>query len=369
MELEVYDLDFNNVGMVDEYSEIKFGINYDKHSELYLTVDASKENIELLQEDRILTKYNDVERGYIIKHVGFLDDNTSRLIIEAPSLNVLLNSRVILGQQSNKGNIENVLKAFVNDNAINPSNPRRKIPNLILGTNTGIDIEVNEATSDEPLDEYLYEVCNKHDISWDILMNHESKKFVFTVWQGLDRTTEQNINDPVVFSKELDNIITQEYIKDDLNHKTTAIVVGEGDDDDRIRLIVNDELSGYDRKEIFINASDLQKKYTDENNNEITLTNEEYEEVLIGRGKNTLTEYKQIRTFESDVDMYSQFKYNVDYFVGDKITLENDEIGIVMHTRIVSAEERYTRNGDELMLDFGNDIPTLIESIKRMVKQ
>src|SRR5690625_3382350 len=114
MELELFDLALNNIGLVDVYSECKIEINYEKHSELRLIVDASKENIELLKEDVVITKATDIERGYIIKHVGFSDDNSSRLLIEAPSINVLLNDRLVLGQQSYSGNIETIMKSFVN---------------------------------------------------------------------------------------------------------------------------------------------------------------------------------------------------------------------------------------------------------------
>lgn len=368
MELLVFDLALNNVGLIDVFVECKFKINYDKHSELNLIVDASKENIELLQEDMILTKASDLDHGYIIKHFEYLDDKSSRLLIGAPSINVLLNSRLVLGQQSYSGNIENVMKAFVNANAINPVNPNRVIPNLVLGANTGINLEVDEATTDEPLDGYLYELANKYDMSWDILLDHENKKFVFTSWQGTDRSSEQSIHSHVTFSKELDNIITQHYVKDDLNHKTTAIVTGEGEDVNQIRLTVNDNLTGYERKEIFVEARDLQSKYKDENDIERTLTPTDYQNVLKERGKNTLTEYQKIRTFESEIDLHSQFVYGVDFFCGDKISIENEDVGIVMHTRIVSAGELYTKDRDDLKLDFGSSVPTLIDSIKRMVK-
>lgn len=368
MELEVFDLALNNIGLVDVYEEIKFEINYEKRSELIFIVDASVENIELLKEDVILTKHNDLERGYIIKHVEFLDDNSSRLLIEALSVNVLLNDRLILGQQSHSGNVEDVMKAFVNVNAVNPANPNRVIPNLVIGENRGIDIEVNETTIDVPLDEYQYELARKYDVSWDLLLDHKNKKYVFTTWQGADRTTEQNDNHHVVFSKDLENIITQEYVTDNQQHKTTAIVAGEGDDAERVRLTVNDELSGYDRKEIFVDARNLQSKYKDDRDREVTMTPAEYKDALKERGKNTLTEYKPIRTFESEVDMYSQFEYGIDYFCGDKVTIENEDVGIVMHPRIVRAVELYTKDGDDLKLDFGSSMPTIIDNIRRLVK-
>lgn len=368
MELEVFDLALNNIGLIDVYKELRFEINYEKNSELHLTVDASKENIELLKEGSILTKSNDLERGYIIKHVEFLDDNSSRLYIEAYTVNTLLNDRIIDGQQSNEGNVEDVMKSFVISNAVNPVNPNRVIPNLVIGENTGINIDVSETTIDGLLGEYLYELANKYDISWDVLLDHENKKFIFITWQGADKTTEQTQNYPVVFSKELENVTTQEYVTDNQHHKTTAIVAGEGDDTERVRLTVNDELSGYERKEIFVDARNLQSKYKDERDREITMSPQEYRSALIERGKNTLTEYRPIRTFESNVDMYGQFKYGIDYSCGDKVTIEDEDVGIIMHTRIVSAIEVYDGSKDELKLDFGSNLPTLKDNIKRLVK-
>lgn len=365
----MFDLALNSVGLIDVYTECQIDINYDKLSELKLIVDASRENIELLQEDMILTKADDPQRGYIIKHFEYLDDNSSLLMIEAPSVNILLKERLVLDQQSHEGNVEDVMKAFVNANAVNPKNPKRVIPNLILDDNTGIDIDVTEATANVPLDEYLYELANKYDISWDLLLDHDNKKYVFTTWQGTDRSSEQSVNPAVTFSKELENIITQQYITDNLNHKSTAIVAGEGEDEDRVVVVVNDELSGYERKELFVDARDLQCEYKDEDDNNVILTPAQYNDLLIERGNNKLTEYRPIRTFESDIDLYSQFKYGVDFFCGDKITIENEDVGIIMHTRIVNATELYTKNSDDLKLNFGSNIPTLIDSVRRMVKK
>lgn len=368
MELLVFDLALNNVGLIDEFIECKFEIHYTRHSQLTLIVDASKDNISLLQEDMIITKTKDLTKGFIIKHFEYMDDASSRILIIAPSINILLNDRIILGQQSFNGNIEDVMKSFVRHNAVNPLNPNRIIPNLNIAANSGININTTEAISDEKLDEYSYELANKYDMTWDILLDHENKKFYFTTWQGKDKSSEQNVNPAVTFSKELDNIIRQEYVKDDLSHRTVAIVAGEGEGINRTYLTVNDQLSGYARKEIFVDARDLQSTYKDENDVDVTLTALQYQGLLTERGNNKLTEYQPIRTFESEIDLYSQFVYGIDFFVGDKISIENEDIGIVMHTRIISARELYTKDGDQLQLDFGSNVPTLIDSIKRMVK-
>src|SRR5690606_17200511 len=205
--------------------------------------------------------------------------------------------RAIESQQRFSGNVEDVMKGFVNANTINPSNPNRIIPNLRLAANTGITDRTDESKSGGQLDEYLYSICNKFEMSFDILMNHKDKKFEFKTWKGIDRSTRQSINPRVIFSKEFDNVIKQNYVNSDLDKKTVAIVAGEGEGTERKYVTVNDELSGFKRRELFVDARDLQSEYYDENSVSKTMTPAEYEETLKNRGLSKLTEHETIETF------------------------------------------------------------------------
>lgn len=364
----MFDLELNRLGLIDDFTELNIECHYTKMSQLFLVLDGQDENIELLQKGRIIAKSNDLEHGYLILTREYADENSNRIQIIAPSLNILLNRRIVLGQQSFTGNIEDVIKSFVLVNAVSPSNPSRIIPNLYISTNQGIQGTTAEADSNKPLDSFLYEVCNKHDISWDILMDVVNKKFIFHTWQGTNRSAQQSTNPHVIFSKDRENVLTQDYVESDSDYKNVAIVAGEGEGTARTYVTVNDEISGFERLETFVDARDLQSTYRDENNQEVTLTTTEYQEILTERGKNKLTEYQRIITFESEVDLYSNGVYGVDYFLGDKVSVKNDELGIILHTRIISANEKTTREGTTLQVSFGSNVPNLIDKIKRSVK-
>ncbi len=368
MELYVFDTELNRIGIIDDFINLQISRNYNKISELTLNVEGSKANIELLQKGFILVKSDDLQRGYLILHREYIDENSSELEIIAPSLNILLNRRIVLGQQEFTGNIENVMKSFVEVNAVSPANTNRIIPNLTIATNNGINITTTEGTSNSQLDEFLFEVANKHDISWDVLINVTTKKLVFTTWKGVDRSTEQTVNPHVIFSKDFDNILSQNYIESDMDYKSTAIVAGEGEGLERAYITVNDGISGYERHETFVDARDLQSTYRNENDEETTLTTAEYQTLLIERGRNKLGEFNKITTFESEVDMYSQFRYGVDYFLGDKVSIKNDDLNIIMHTRIISVTETHDRQRATIEINFGDNIPTLLDKIKRTVK-
>ena len=368
IELYVFDANLNRLGIIDTYISCNIEMHYKKLGSLNLIVNGSNDNLSLLQKGNIITKSNDLQHGYVIETVQYTETAGKELNIIASSLNKLLNRRIVLGQQEFNGNVENVLKSFVQVNAVNPSNTKRIIPNLLIGANKGIAITTTEGTTNSYLGDYLYEIANKFDISFDILIDIATKKFVFTTWQGVDRSTLQTVNDHVIFSKEFDNVLTQNYTDSNSDYRTTAIVAGEGEGAERVYLTVNDTFTGLNRFELPVDARDLQSTYTDENNTEVTLTPAEYQTLLSERGKNTLSEYENINTFESEVDPTAQFIYNVDYKLGDKVSVINKDLGLTMHTRIVSCIETYKRNGNTLQIDFGDNIPSFIDKVKRAVK-
>lgn len=369
MEFYVFDLNLNRLGIIDDFVDVEIKQNYHSPGTLYLTADGSKEIVDLLQVDRILTKSTDLTKGYIIKTPEYLDEKSKELTIIAPSINVLLNDRLVLGQQEFTGSIENVMKSFVQMNAVAPANPNRIIPNLRISSNTGISFETTEAAVNEPLCDYLYEISKKHDVSFDVLLDHTNKKFVFNVWQGADRSTEQSANPHVVFAKEFDNVLKQHYTVDAGDYKTTAIVLGEVIEGQPQQVVtVKDEKTGFSRKELLVDSSKIKKTYKDAVGNEITLTDAEYRKLLEEAGNNSLFEYPIIKTFESDVDPDANFKFGIDYFMGDKVSIRNDDLGIILHTRVTSTIEKMTKQGYSLQLNFGSNIPTFIDKVKRAVK-
>lgn len=382
--LNVFDVNFNRLGVIDSYIEVEFEHNYHKHSELVMTVDATDENVRLLISDemRILTKSDDVNRGYLIQTVEYTDEKAETIDVIAYSLSVMLSWRIIMGQQKYGGNIESIIKNFVNQNAINTSS-KRIIPKLVLGVNEGIKITSIESYVNTQLDESLWEICEKFDMSFEILMNHDAKKFVFSTYQGVDRSAKQMINPHIIFSKDFENILKQNFVSDTSNLKTTAIVYNEDEieysfydpsTDKEVKfkypynttITVND-LSGYNRKEIFV-KSNARRKYT-ENDIEITIPEGEFLNILQEDGKVVLAEKIEISAFESDVDPFTNFVFGEDYSLGDRVSIRNEKLKLVIHPRISQAKETYNSRGYLLKLAFGTNVPTFLDKLKKEVKR
>lgn len=368
IELYVYDLDFNLLGEISEYKELTIDRHYTKVSTLILRVATSEKNLERLQHDNILTTKDDVNYGYTIENFFYTDESETEIEVHAYSLNWMLSWRSIIAQQYYEGDVEDVIKSFINSNCINPSVPRRIIPNLRLAPNTGINITTESSAYGETVLDHCFAICNEHDMTIDVLVNHQDKKFDVVTWQGADRSTLQDNNPHVIFSKEFDNIINQQYTNSKTDYKTTAIVAGEDwYDEGRLTVKINDDKSGYDRRELFIDSS-LASDFTNDEGYRNLLSEADYKKVLENEGKETLKNYEVVETLESQVDMYSQFEYGVDYGLGDKVSVRNDEIGKILHTRVISAILTSNREGTSLSINFGSSIPTLYEKIKKKVK-
>ncbi|HCG4535569.1 TPA: siphovirus ReqiPepy6 Gp37-like family protein [Salmonella enterica subsp. enterica serovar Typhi str. AG3] len=366
IELNVFDLNFNRVGEISEYVNLEIQKNYYTYSELILRIVNTSDALEKLQIDNILTTSTNLNYGYIIEHFEYSDDE-SEITIYAYSLNWLLSWRTILKQQTYKGNVEDAIKYYINTNAIN-THVNRIIPNLRLAENSGINITVDTSKSGGEVSEYCFSVCEVNEITFDILMNHEDKKYDVYTWQGEDRSTLQNINPHIIFSKEFENVENQNYVYNKVDYKNVAVVAGEGEDVARVVAIANDGISGFDRREVYIDARDIQSKYTNDNDVEITLTPTEYNNLLIARGSEDLAEYQPIETFESDI-VDEQFVFGRDYGLGDKVSVRNDDIGRVLHTRVTKAIITSNRNGVDIKTEFGSNIPTYSEKIvKKVVK-
>ncbi|TQR26970.1 hypothetical protein C7Y47_23920 [Lysinibacillus sphaericus] len=367
VDLYVFDLNFNTLGEISEYKRLILQRNYYKFSMLTLIVPGTPEMIELLKMDNIITTQSNPNYGYIIQHFDYIDENGSEIEVVAYSLNFMTSWRVIERQQRYAGNVEDIIKSFISSNAINTVS-NRVIPNLRLASNTGIKIVDDSTKTGGPVSEHCFALCQKHEMSFDVFMNHKDKKYDVYTWQGEDHSITQSVLPHVIFSKEFDNVIKQNYVNSNIETKTTAIVAGEGEGVDRKTITVNDNLSGFNRRELYVDARDLQSSYLDDDNNNVTLTPEQYQETLQSRGIEKLAEYQEIETYESEIDMFAQFEYGVDYKLGDVVSIRNDELQKVMHARVVCAELTVDRNGQELRVEFGSNIPTLGERLKKAVK-
>lgn len=364
MELYIFDKELNLIDIVENFTSLIWTRRYYKSGEFELHLPLTIENIKFLIKGNIIYKKGDLEAGYIeTRQIEVDEEGKEVLKINGKFITNYTNRRINWGQLLFNGKSEALMRKLINDNCINPSNSARKIPLLELGELKNYTETIEYQNSYGSLEEELESIALTNEFGYRIKFNHIEKKLIFEVYKGVNRSVNQSLIAPCIFSRDFENILNQTYMESNNNYKNTALVAGEGEGSQRILVDINNNSSGLNRYELFVDARDLQKEIGDK-----VLTDMEYKNILMQRGKEKLAEYVEVKTFESKVNTKGNNVYKVDYDLGDIVTVADKKWGITLDTRITEIEEVYEEGKIEINPTFGNSIPTIIDSIKRMVK-
>lgn len=120
--------------------------------------------------------------------------------------------------------------------------------------------------------------------------------------------------------------------------------------------------SGFDRRELFVDARDLQS--SDESGN--NMTTEEYVQLLGERGKEKLAEAQLVESFSTTVRVLDPtYQYGVDFFLGDIITVTDERLGITIDAVVEGVRRSITSQGESMELVLGFGQPTVYDILKR----
>ena len=291
MELYVLDINFKVLGVIDNYECLVWQRNYYKSGTFSMQIIPNFEQFKLLKKGNILLKIDNTKEAMYIDHRE-LEENEEGievLVVSGYSLNKWLDRRITLYKEVEKANAETVMKNYVNRHCINPTEANRKIDNLVLGINNNLGQEIDYLSHYEPLLEELEDIAKVNELGYKIDLDLANKQYLFQVYQGLDRTINQELNSKAIFSTEFENISNQKYIDSDNNYRNMVLVAGAGEDANRKILSLGTENKGLNRYELFVDARDISDT-KQQGDNEIEIPLEEYNKLLENRGKEKLSE-------------------------------------------------------------------------------
>lgn len=269
---------------------------------------------------------------------------TTKVTLTGRFLEILLEDRVIKKTKTYRGTTEQIARSIVNDFCINCDYP---IAKLQLGDYKGLGQNRFFQVTGDDVKVVLYQLLKLDELSYSVDYNLEKDELTFNVWQGLDRTENQSENSWVTLSKNFENIQNDKYATDETKYKNVAIVAGEGEGSERIVLEINKIKDGEDRKELYVDARDLQKSED--------MSDSEYLDTLKQRGEEQLQDYNRVETTEFEVDSDSNLEYKVDYDIGDKVTYKNEDLELYVENRIVEISEVFEGKDKKIDVVFGDD--------------
>lgn len=347
--IRIFDRNINFLGEVDDFTSLFYIRKWETYGEFEFHI--PKIDRTLIKKGNIIMLNKDGNRTGVIEHIEISEENTEDITIKGFSLLYWLTQRITIppvGQDNHSFNcnVEDIMIGLVKSNAVDPVDDNRKISKLIVDTSKNRGDKIQFQTRYKSLIDELTKLSKGSGLGFSIDLDYKNKQFVFKVIQGRDLTYGQGVNPPAIFSKDYDNITKQNYVESNVGYKNVGYVVGKGEGTFKQIEIVSNELSGLDRRETFIEASDIEDGGS-----------------LIDRGKLKLSEYHQIQSWECEVDTK---EYKKSWDLGDLVTTLNKKISIRVDNRVVEIKEVYEENGFKVEPIFGSPIPTLGEKIKQM---
>lgn len=340
--LYVFDKELNFLGVVDQFISLRWRRKYYEAGEFELVVAPYQNNINLLsKKDNIIIR-QDYNEAALIDTIEFNDDgNNVQLKVSGNFLSYLTKRRIIRKIINFKGSIiegqKQLLRemtALTDDFEIEP---------------TSIDSDYVEfQCSYKNVYEYLCKLSKLSNVGFRIVPNIENKVYRFENFTGLNRSSQQNLNERYVFSTTHNNLEKSTYTDTLIDKCNYVLVGGTGEGTSRTLVEVkNGDYEGFDLFETFLDAKN-------ESNNNLSST--EYKNVLETRGKEKLSdETKSIEFTAISND------YRTKWDLGDIVDVEIVDWNIKETLRITEVEETIENGTKSVYPTFGQPLAEKIE--------
>lgn len=266
MDLMVLDTNLDAISVIDVYSSLIWTDRYNGYGDFEIFTRMSEGVLDYIKQDYYL-RSRDSEHVMIIEKLLISSDTEegNNLTVTGRSLESILDRRVVWGQKTLSGNLQDGIKTLLEENVINPSNANRKIDNFVFEASTDpkiTELKIEAQYTGDNLYEVIQKICSERDIGFRVTLS-DDKKFVFQLYSGVDRSYDQTVNPYVVFSPNFDNLISSNYVESKSSLKNVTLVGGEGEGSSR-RYTAVGNVSGLNRREIFTDARDISSDMNDD---------------------------------------------------------------------------------------------------------
>lgn len=334
---------FERLAAVDDYSSCIWTSRYYTSGDFELCVPVNSKNISILRPHYYVVRDDDDNAG-IIENIKIQrdDDGLSTMVVSGRFLDALLGRRIIAQQTTVSGKISSCINTLINENVISPSDAARQINGFTLGT-YDISQTMQAQYTGKNLLTTISDICKTYGIGYKVTLDAQHH-FVFQLYEGTDRTYDQNVNPWVIFSDKYDNLLSSEYAEDYSKIATDVLVAGEGEGLDRTTVWTADGAAGMNRYEAYKDQRNIRS-------NEGEISEAEYLNLLREEGKELITQYN--RAFSGTV-YFDSIKYKQDVNVGDLCVIENSQWGIYINSRLIEVIESVNEAGEyQIVPTFG----------------
>lgn len=336
MILNLLDENRELVDIVSHYEQILWTKKLKDVGGCLITFAADKDLLtQLLFEVKYISRNDDDMVCEISKISLNVDKETGKKTINVTGLAIsnILNRRIVWSQTQYTTTAELFIRRLVMDSITAPTDNDRLIEYFKLGKQNYFTEEITKQITYDNVLTSVKDLCVAYNYGFKVVMDQD-KNFVFQLFRGLDCSTSQSENDPIIFSSEYSNLNSLDWEIDYNEFKNVALVGGEGEGTARKTQTVG-TAKGINRYEMFVDAKNISSE-------EESVTN--YDDALKEQGAEALSNQRAKQTLNCSVDVNSH-TYKEDYDLGYKVTIEDADFGIMFDATIVEVVETEDING------------------------
>lgn len=154
----------------------------------------------------------------------------------------------------------------------------------------------------------IADICNKYDMGFRLLRNGDTSELYWDVYMGSDRTSAQTTLEAVIFSPDLDNLHSTSELSTTALYKNTCYVFSPVGLEIVYALDIDPDIAGFERRVMYVKADDI----TDTDPLIASAR-------MIQRGKEELSQHRQLKAFDGEIDPQSRYKYQEHFWIGDYV--------------------------------------------------
>jgi len=332
--MEIYILDslYRTVAVVDKFKSFIWTERFSASGDFELDVFSTLENRRIFVPGVRLSHPN----SYRVMTIETVEDVTdvdgARLLkVKGPSLESILQHRLAMADLTNltddpKWVITDVPAAIArqlfHDICVTGVIDSGDIIPGVVEDNVLFPVD----TIAEPTDVIVYsidpkplytaekELCDAFAMGFRLVLDSSTNTLYFDVYMGSDRTTTQTTLPAVIFSPDMDNLRDTNKLTSTALYKNVAYVISPVGHEVVYPADVDPTVAGFERRALVVVASDI----TDPDGPTAS-------DQMIQRGKDELAKNRVFTVLDGEVAQTSQFKYGVDYNLGDLVELSDDD--------------------------------------------
>ena len=388
MELKIFSKALEPLGIVDEAISVIWQPTYwakGAYDDCKILAPVTENNNQLLKKGNIVVLHGEPaevtnEQGdwrramqITYRYITKDENGTEQIEVQGCLLKKWLSKRVLTVNKIISATNQSIINQLVTENMGTGAITARQFERFTMLPQDDLGGDTVEYTTQYGTDvgDAVYDRALSGKLGYDILVNEREKLYGFWLYKGVDMSSgNAQGNTPCIFSRDFDNVTEQDYTESIENIKNVCYASSAADENNTIYYmeVDNEQQTGTDRDEMYIDMSSISWQTQDEQGNSSTIDYNTYMQLMNTEANAQLDDAGETINFESTINTSKNLQYKTDFCVGDIVTTIEKNWGIRIDARITKISETWQDGKHTLEVTFGDSSPTLLDKIKKVRK-